>query len=195
MSATRLVSADDITRRVRELASDLNAELDEALPTGALPICVGVWQGAMPLLADLTRAMGRDLEIEMLGVTRFGEGGRVSLSLDVGTDLTDRHVVLVEDLVDTGLTLRSILAQLATRDPASVRVVTLLDRRVRRLVEVPVAHAGFEIGDEFVIGYGLDWEERYRNLPDVWTVLDLAAFAADPPALEGLERTPEPVIG
>ena len=195
MTVARLVAADDIAHRVGELAVELNADLDRSLPHGALPVCVGVWQGAMPLLADLTRAMDRDLEIEMLGVTRFGDGGRVSLAMDVATDLTGRHVVLVEDLVDTGLTLRSILAQIATRDPASVRVVTLLDRRVRRLVEVRIDHAGFEIGDEFVIGYGLDWEERYRNLPDLWTVRDLSGFTAAPPGLEGLRGTPEPVIG
>ncbi len=201
MTVARLVDAATIAARVAELATDLDADLGAALPAETPAVCVGVWQGAIPLLADLTRAMHHDVEIEMLGVTRFGDGGRVRLAMDVATDLTGRHVVLVEDLVDTGLTLRSILAQLATREPASVRVVALLDRRVRRLVDVTIDHAGFEIGDEFVIGYGLDWEDRYRNLPDLWTVLDLTAFTADPPALEASEQppvlkgTPGPVIG
>jgi hypoxanthine phosphoribosyltransferase len=103
-------------------------------------------------------------------------------------------VLIVEDLVDTGLTLSFLLGLLETRGPASLATVTLLDKRPRRIVEVPLAYRGFEVGDEFLLGYGLDWEGRFRNLPGLWAVLDLAAFQEDPDsvALEvfGGERRP-----
>lgn len=179
MTVHLLADRDRLRRRVREIGDDLAGAL-----AGRQPILVGVLDGAMPFLADLVRATPIDLEVDMLGLTRFGEAGKVSLAVDVATPLAGRHVVLVEDLVDTGLTLRSLVAQLRTRGPASVTVVTLLDRRERRIVDVDVDHAGFVVGDEFVIGYGLDWEGRYRNLPSLWGVLDLEGFAADPPLLE-----------
>lgn len=185
MSVHLLADRDRLAQRVGEIG----AELADGL-AGRRPILVGVLDGAMPFLADLVRAAPIDLEVDMLGLTRFGEAGRVSLAVDVATPLADRHVVLVEDLVDTGLTLRSLVAQLATRGPASITVVTLLDRRERRIVDVDVDHAGFVVGDEFVVGYGLDWEGRYRNLPSLWGVLDLEAFTAEPPPLEGGEVGP-----
>ncbi len=138
---------------------------------------VGVLNGTFPFVADLVRAMDSVVETEFLALSRFGEGGRVRVTHDVGIDLFDRDVVLVEDIVDTGLTLRTLLAQLAARRPRSLTTVTLLDKRPRRLVEVPVDLVGFEIGDEFVVGYGMDWEGLHRNLPDIHVVLDLAAFA------------------
>lgn len=179
MSVHLLADADRIAERVAEIGADLTGAL-----TGRTPVLVGVLAGAMPFLADLSRAVRTDVEIEMLGLTRFGEGGRVSLAVDVALPLGDRDVVLVEDLVDTGLTLRSVLALLEARNPASITVVTLLDRRDRRIVDVPVHHAGFVVGDEFVVGYGLDWEGRYRNSGALWGVLDLDDFAAHPPHLE-----------
>jgi hypoxanthine phosphoribosyltransferase len=179
VSVHLLAEPDRIAERVREIGSALAESC-----SGTTPVFVGVLNGAMPFLADLARATPIDAEVEMLGLTRFGEAGRVSLSIDVSTPLGERDVVLVEDLVDTGLTLRSTLALLEARAPASITVVTLLDRRDRRIVDVPVDHAGFVVGDEFVLGYGMDWEGRYRNLPGLWGVLDLEAFAADPPALE-----------
>ncbi len=179
MSVEIVADRELIASRVQAIADDLNDRISDETP-----LVVGVLKGAMPFLADLTKAMAADLEVDMFGLTRFGEGGKVSLAIDVGTPLEDRHVVLVEDLVDTGLTLRSVWSMLEARSPASITVVTLLDRRARRLVEVPVDHAAFVVGDEFVIGYGLDWEGRYRNLQDLWGVLDLTEFAAAPPALE-----------
>lgn len=179
MTVHLLADRDRLAQRVGEIGADLAQGLD-----GREPILVGVLDGAMPFLADLVRATPIDLEVDMLGLTRFGEAGRVSLSVDVATPLAGRHVVLVEDLVDTGLTLRSLVAQLGTRGPASITVVALLDRRERRIVDVDVDHAGFVVGDEFVIGYGLDWDGRYRNVPSLWGVLDLEAFAADLPPLE-----------
>ena len=179
MSVGIIADRELIASRVESIASELRRELE-----GTCPLVVGVLKGAMPFLSDISKAMDLELELDMLGLTRFGEGGKVSLAIDVATPLEGRHVVLVEDLVDTGLTLRSVRSMLEARGPASITVVSLLDRRARRLVEVPVDHAAFVVGDEFVIGYGLDWEGRYRNLRDLWGVLDLAAFAATPPELE-----------
>ena len=146
-----------------------------------MPVVVGVLQGTFPFVADLVRATDLTLEVEFLSLSRFGEGGRVRVTHDVGVDLTGRDVVLVEDIVDTGLTLRTLLALLNARRPASITVVALLDKRPRRLVEVPVDLTGFQIGDEFVVGYGMDWRGLHRNLPDLHVVLDLAAFSEEAP--------------
>lgn len=179
MTVHLLADAGRLAERTVEIGALLATDL-----AGRVPVFVGVLDGAMPFLADLVRSTPIDLEVDMIGLTRFGEAGRVSLSVDAATPLADRDVVLVEDLVDTGFTLRSTLALLAARGPTSITVVTLLDRRDRRLVDVGVDHSGFVVGDEFVVGYGLDWEGRYRNLADLWGVLDLEAFTADPPPLE-----------
>lgn len=183
MSVECLVSAERLSARVVELGAALTEGFD-----GRRPVLLGVLNGAFPFLADLARAMDCELEIDFLALTRFGEGGRVRLALDSTTDLAGRDVILVEDIVDTGLTLRSLLAQLETRSPRSVTTVTLLDKVTRRLVTVPVDHAGFTIGDEFVVGYGLDWEGWFRNLPGLWVVLDFPAFAANPTGLHELAR-------
>jgi hypoxanthine phosphoribosyltransferase len=108
----------------------------------------------------------------------------VRITKDLGTDLTDRAVVLVEDVVDTGLTLAYLVGQLRARNPASLDVCTLYDKRARRIVPQPLAHVGFEIDDEFVIGYGLDFRGRYRNL-DLVATGDLEVLAADPDAYVG----------
>ena len=186
VTVERLAGPEALSQRVGELGR----AVADGVPAGVVPVLVGVLAGAMPFLADLARAMRCQVEVDMLGLTRFGGGGKVALAVDVSTPLAGRHVVLVEDMVDTGLTLRSVLAQLAARDVADMRVVTLLDRRARRLVDVPVDQAAFVVGDEFVVGYGLDWEGRYRNLPSLWAVTDLTAFADDLPPLEAEgERT------
>lgn len=164
--------------RLRARVGELGAELDRRLG-GTVPVVVGVLHGTFPFVADLVRAMELTVEVEFLALSRFGEGGRVRVTHDVGVNLSGRHVVLVEDIVDTGLTLRTLLAQIGARNPASVTTVALLDKQPRRLVEVPVDLAGFEIGDEFVIGYGMDWQGLHRNHPDVHVVLDLAAFAQE----------------
>ena len=181
MSTEILVSQDRLASRVAELGEQLSIRF-----TDQVPVVLGVLHGAFPFLADLVRAMRCTLEVDFLALTRFGEGGKVRLAHDASTDITNRHVVLVEDIVDTGLTLRSLLAQIEARRPASITTVTLLDKANRRLVSVPVDHAGFVIGDEFVLGYGMDWEGQFRNLRDLWAVLDFQAFAADPGVLHAL---------
>lgn len=174
MTTDVLIPREQIEERVRELGAELGRRLE-----GSVPVVVGVLHGTFPFVADLVRAIDLTMEVEFLSLSRFGEGGRVRVTHDVGVDLTGRDVVLVEDIVDTGLTLRTMLAQLAARRPASVTTVALLDKRPRRLVEVPIDLVGFEIGDEFVVGYGMDWRGLHRNHPDLHVVLDLASFTED----------------
>jgi len=150
---------------------------------GKQPVLLGVLKGAVPFLADLTRFMSPQIDIDFLSLTRFGSEGRVSISMDSATSINGRHVLIVEDIVDTGLTLSYLLGLLGTRDPASLATVTFLDKRTRRIVDVPLEYRGFEVGDEFLLGYGLDWEGRFRNVPGLWAVLDLAAFKEDPGVL------------
>ncbi len=163
-----VVDATSIARRVAELGEAIGADYN-----GKNPVLVGVLKGSIPFLADLIRTIATPHEVDFLLLTRFGERGRVSVAMDTAISLEDRHVIVVEDIVDTGLTLSALLRNLSVRNPASLRTVTLLDKVPRRIVDVPVDYRGFEIGDEFLLGYGLDWEGRYRNLPGLWAVMDM----------------------
>lgn len=157
-----------IEKRVGELGRAIAADYE-----GLNPVLVGVLKGCVPFLADLIRAIEIPHEVDFLLLTRFGEKGRVSVAMDTAISLEGRHVVLVEGIVDTGLTLSTLLRSLSVRDVAGVKTVTLLDKVARRIVDVPVDYRGFEVGDEFLLGYGLDWRERYRNLPSLWAVMDM----------------------
>jgi hypoxanthine phosphoribosyltransferase len=168
---TEVVDRATLTARVGELASQIDEEY-----AGKEPVLLGVLKGAVPFLADLTRHMTPRLDIDFLGLTRFGVEGRVGIAMDSATPIADRHVIVVEDIVDTGLTLSYLLGLLETRQPASLETVTLIDKRTRRIVDVPLRYRGFEVGDEFLLGYGLDWEGRYRNVRSLWAILDLAEF-------------------
>ncbi len=167
---------------LRSRINELGAQLAEDY-AGKVPVLVGILSGSVPFLADLSRACDTELEVDFLGLTRFGEGGRVDIAYDCSSDLTDRHVVLVEDIVDTGLTLSSLRGMIDIRRPASLSTVTLVDKSARRLVDVPLEYRGFEVGDEFLLGYGMDWENAYRNLPGLWAVMDFGAFVSDPGCL------------
>ncbi|MGH2685563.1 MAG: phosphoribosyltransferase, partial [Actinomycetota bacterium] len=126
------------------------------------------------------RSLDINPEIDFLGITSYAEGtGRVRLLMDLQRDIHDRHVLLVEDVVDTGLTLTYLLRELRQRNPASLEVCALVDKTARRLVPTPVRFAGFRVAEEFLVGYGLDFAGRYRNL-DLLAVADLDALAADP---------------
>jgi hypoxanthine phosphoribosyltransferase len=176
-----------LTARVLQDSADLRAanerlgrEISAAHPDGVL--LVAVLKGSVLFLADLVRRIEVPVEIDFLGISSYEpESGRVRLTKDLGTDLAGREVILVEDVVDTGLTLAYLLAQLRARGPASLEVCTLFDKRARRIVPQPLAYVGFEIGDEFVVGYGLDFRGRYRNL-DLVAAGDLETLAADPDA-------------
>lgn len=161
-----------IETRVAELGRAIAEDHD-----GLDPVLVGVLKGCVPFLADLVRHIAIDHEIDFLLLTRFGEMGRVSVAMDTAISLEGRHVVLVEGIVDTGLTLSTLLRSLSVRDVAAVKTATLLDKVPRRIVDVPVDYRGFEVGDEFLLGYGLDWQGRYRNLPSLWAVMDMEQLA------------------
>ena len=144
------------------------------------PVFVGVLMGSLTFLADLVREVDAEADIDFLALSRFGEGGRVRIAFDTTIPLTGRHVVLVTNIVDTGFTVTTIERLIQTRNPASFATVALIDKTLRRIVEVPISYRGFEAGDEFLIGYGFDWEGRYRNLRSIWAVLDPSALAEDP---------------
>jgi hypoxanthine phosphoribosyltransferase len=175
-SARILQDADDLRAAARRLGREISA----AHPDGIL--LVAVLKGSVIFLADLVREITVPVEVDFLGISSYApDSGRVKLTKDLGIDLADRAVVLVEDVVDTGFTLAYLLTQLKARKPASLEVCTLFDKQARRIVPQPLDYVGFEIGDEFVVGYGLDFRGRYRNL-DLVAAGDLDALAADPDA-------------
>jgi hypoxanthine phosphoribosyltransferase len=163
-----VVDRDAIERRVRDLGQAIGADYKDLDP-----VLVGVLKGCIPFMADLVRQVDVPHEVDFLLLTRFGERGRVSVAMDTAIPLMNRHVLLVQGIVDTGLTLSAVRRALEVRQVASVKTVTLLDKVPRRIVDVPVEYRGFEIGDEFLLGYGLDWGGRYRNLPGLWAVMDM----------------------
>ena len=172
---TRVVAAATLPGRVAELGAEIAADY-----AGREPLLLGVLKGAVPFTADLSRHLPPGIDIDFLGLTRFGDRGRVGIAVDSGTSLAGRDVIVVEDIVDTGLTLSYLLGLLETREPASLETVALVDKVQRRIVDVPLRYRGFEVGDEFLVGYGLDWEGRFRNTNELWAVLDLAAMRDDP---------------
>jgi hypoxanthine phosphoribosyltransferase len=165
---------------LRTAVSRLGSELSADYPDGV--VLVGVLKGCVPFLADLTRAMTVPAVVDFLAISAYAEGtGRVRIVKDLDLDICGHDVVLVEDIVDTGLTLNYVLGVLRRREPRTLEVCALLDKAVRRLLPVDVRYVGFSIEDEFVLGYGLDFAERYRNLDRV-VVGDLDALRADPDA-------------
>jgi hypoxanthine phosphoribosyltransferase len=161
-----MFTADQIAERVSEMGRELARDL-----AGTKPLFVGVLKGACMFQCDLARATPLDLEMDFLAVASYGAGkissGAVRLVMDLRTDITGRHVVLCEGVVDSGQSVQFILDLLKSRGAASLIVVTLLDKVPCRKIQVPVHYAGWKIGSEFVIGYGMDAAERYRNLPYV----------------------------
>jgi hypoxanthine phosphoribosyltransferase len=150
-------------------------------------VLVSVLKGGTMFLADLFRRIDLPLRVDFMAISRYGDAheslGRVRILMDIEADLTGRDVLLVEDIVDTGLTLSYLLGTLRARDPASIEVCTLLDKSVRRIAPVQVRYAGFDCPDRFVVGYGLDHRERYRNLRDIYAVEDMAVLQDDPGAM------------
>ena len=171
-----VVTEQDLNRRVEQLGAEIARDYE-----GREPLLVGVLMGCLPFFADLVRAIGDPtIEVDMLSLARFGQEGRVGILLDTSIPMADRHVIIVEDIVDTGLTMTSLRRELEMRGVASLATVALLDKAPRRIVDVPLEYRGFEVGDEFLLGYGLDWEGKFRNLRSLWAVMDLAQLARDP---------------
>jgi len=178
-----LYTAEQIRSRVGELAEAVAADLDGL--GEERPLLISVLKGSVIFLADLVRRLPIDTEVDFMSISRYSanpDSGVVRIVKDLEQPLQGRHVVVVEDIVDTGLSLSYLLRNLATRDPASLRVCTLVDKRVLRIAELPVDYVGFETR-EFLIGYGLDIAGRYRNLPYLMAVSDPSRLAASPDAL------------
>jgi hypoxanthine phosphoribosyltransferase len=167
MSSLRvLIGAEEIRARVQELG----AQIDHDFPTGPVYL-IAILKGACFFLADLARAMKTPTRIEFVGISSYGRGktssGEVKLTKDLDVSIEGYDVVVVEDIVDSGVTLTYLMKVFAQRKPRSLRIATLLDKPERRQRPVEVHYVGFKIPDEFVVGYGLDYAEDYRNLKDV----------------------------
>lgn len=176
--AVEVIGEDDLRSRVAELGQAITRDY-----RGRNPLFVVMLVGSFPFAADLVRHVDETSEIEFLGLNRFGESGRIAIAMDLSVPVFDRNVIIVEDIVDTGLTLKVLRKMMEDRGAASVSTAALFDKSRRRVAEVPIEYRGFEVGDEFLLGYGLDWQGLYRNLPSIWAVLDIEAFVEDPKVL------------
>jgi len=161
-----LIDAPTLQARVRTLGAEITARYAD----GPAPVLVGVIKGVTFFMADLVRAIDLPLEMDFLAISRYGPHARgsraaVAVLYDLTTPITGRPVVLVEDVIDTGLPVAFLLRMLHARQPASLEVCALLDRQSVRLIDIPLTYVGFRIPDRFVVGYGLDYQEKYRNLP------------------------------
>ena len=158
-----LISEEELQRRVAELAAELSADYG-----GMNPLLICVLKGGYMFLSDLTRALTIPHGIDFMAISSYGDAtessGVVRILKDLESDISGRHVVVVEDIIDTGQTITYILENLRVRQPASLRICALLSKAARREVELDVRYLGFEIPNEFVIGYGLDYAQHYRNL-------------------------------
>jgi len=163
---------------IRSKVAEMGASLADEYRGRDLRL-ITVLKGGLFFLADLARAIDAPLKIDFLAVSQYtaGVGGVVRLTKDLTDDIDGAHVVLVEDVVDTGLTVNYVLSLLRAHSPASLDVCTLLDKPARRIADVPIAYRGFEMPDRFLVGYGLDIEGRYRNLPCIASVRDEAVLA------------------
>ncbi|NLW07182.1 MAG: hypoxanthine phosphoribosyltransferase [Clostridia bacterium] len=161
-----LVSAADIRRRVKEMGRDISRDY-----AGKELLVVGILKGAIIFLSDLVRELSIPLQLDFMAVSSYGDdtstSGAVRILKDLEVSVEDKHLLIVEDIVDTGLTLKYLLENLRARQPLSIRTCTLLDKPERRQVEVKVDYCGFCIPDYFVVGYGLDYSQMYRHLPDI----------------------------
>ncbi|MGH2806817.1 MAG: hypoxanthine phosphoribosyltransferase [Actinomycetota bacterium] len=176
-----LIDRTRLRRRIDELAAELDDELRGREPA----VLVGILKGSTLFLSDLVRCLTVDVVVDFMSISSYSSGGSgvVRIVKDLDEDVAGRDVVVVEDIVDTGLTLNYLRRTLEARGARSLRTIALLDKAARRIVPVPVEHIGFEIPDVFVVGYGLDFQGRYRNLADILAVKDIARLANDPTAL------------
>lgn len=159
-----IIPAEDLQARVAEMGQAISQDY-----AGQNPLLVGVLKGVVLFMADLLRAVTIPLEVDFLAVSNYagkvGGQGAVRLEKDLSTPITGRHVLFVEDVVDTGLTLNYLLHSLRARQPTSLEVCTLFNKPAHRLIDIPLKYKGFDLPDRFVVGYGLDYQEKYRNLP------------------------------
>jgi hypoxanthine phosphoribosyltransferase len=177
-----LFGREEIRRRIEELGRTITGDYE-----GRAPVLISVLKGGSLFLGDLIREINLPLSIDYMSISRYGGAaesrGRVRIVKDLDQDIGGRDVIVVEDIVDTGLTLGYLMSVLESRSPISMRVCALLDKTARRIAPLEIRYRGFECPDVFVVGYGLDFRERYRNIPDLLAVQDMAALEVDPDLL------------
>jgi hypoxanthine phosphoribosyltransferase len=165
--AAVLIGQDQLQQRIQQIARDLEAHYQQAGVDEIILLCI--LKGGYIFLADLSRALNIPHEVNFMAVSSYNGGtessGAVRILLDLQQDITGKHILIVEDIIDSGLTLDYMRQTLQARHPASLRVCSLLSKPSRHKIQVPVEHIGFEVPDEFVVGYGLDYDQLYRNLP------------------------------
>jgi hypoxanthine phosphoribosyltransferase len=161
-----LISSEEIEEKVREIGARITEDY-----SGEKPLLIGILRGAVVIMSDLMRNIDLPCELDFMDISSYGTGtsssGVVRILKDLEEDITDRHVLIVEDIIDTGLTLSYLVRSLLARKPASLEICALLSKPSRRRAELDVKYLGFEVPDEFVVGYGLDYAGSYRNLPDI----------------------------
>lgn len=158
-----LIAEEEIEKRIKELGEKISSDYRRKNP-----VLVTVLQGGIVFLCDLMREISIPITLDFLSISSYSgktQTGVVRIIKDLDKSIENRYVILVEDIIDTGLTLNYILGTLKARKPADIRVCALLDKKVRRIVDITIDYIGFEIPDEFVVGYGMDYDQRYRNLP------------------------------
>jgi hypoxanthine phosphoribosyltransferase len=172
-----LITSQEIEDKVREIGGRITEDY-----RGEKPLLIGILRGAVVIMSDLMRHIDLRCELDFMDISSYGTGtsssGVVRILKDLEEDITGRHVLIVEDIIDTGLTLSYLLRSLQARKPASLEICALLSKPSRRRADLEVRYLGFEVPDEFVVGYGLDYAGTYRNLPDI-CVLKPEVFAAD----------------
>jgi hypoxanthine phosphoribosyltransferase len=173
-----LIPEEKLNKRVIALGQEISRDY-----AGKKILAICILRGGVMFLTDLIRHIDVPVAIDFMGVSSYGVGSResdglVRITLDLTTRITDKHVLIVEDIIDSGNTLHSVIEMLRTRNPASLEICTLLNKYSRREVDVPIKYCGFDIEDKFVFGYGLDMDEYYRNLPFIG-VVDLDKYEAE----------------
>lgn len=161
-----LISEEEIQARVKELANEINKDYEDKEI-----FCVGILKGSVPFMADLMKSITLPMTMDFMAVSSYGHSlessGVVRILKDLDFPIEDKHIIIVEDIIDSGITLSYLIDYLKNRKPASIEIVCLLNKPERRKVEIPVKYVGFKVPDEFVVGYGLDFAEKFRNLPFV----------------------------
>ncbi len=165
----KMITEEQLSQKVEELAKQIEKDYE-----GQSLLVVGILKGASVFVSDLIRKIDLDVNIDFMSVSSYGSGtessGTVKILKDLDVDIEGKNVLIVEDIIDSGLTLSNLVAALQTRNPKSLKICTLLDKPQRRTANIHVDYVGFVIEDKFIVGYGIDWAEKYRNLPYIGVV-------------------------
>lgn len=165
----KMITEEQLSKKVEELAKQIEKDYE-----GQSLLVVGILKGASVFVSDLIRKIDLDVNIDFMSVSSYGNGtessGTVKILKDLDVDIEGKNVLIVEDIIDSGLTLSNLVASLQTRNPKSLKICTLLDKPQRRTANIHVDYVGFVIEDKFIVGYGIDWAEKYRNLPYIGVV-------------------------